>query len=318
MKKRYIASLFFFFQICLLAYIKRLPSLESKKNIFVISEILLCFLLGYLCFRQASKNSITAKSASQTLSRASVDSASQISALEQEKQNLHSTLLETTAIYENAQKELEQKREQTEELEKKVIHLEQAVKETFINKKTCLDSVQRITQEVQNLCLHIEQERRTHAIEVRALLGKDDKKSLKAEKATTPYSIAPTLSPFANALLTIYQCQKEIESNENKSWPSQEHYDLVRRAYFDRLKSIQSPLLSFSLSSSTESFCSPKFPNTVKQQDIVKIIEQYGSQLQALAPFEPFHLHHESLKVPSIAFKLSCKNLEDLVIVIPA
>ncbi len=301
-----------------------MPSFDQAKILFVSIEAVLCGIAGLLYLygrpKRYEKCSPISDKTSSSKPIAVLSSELQ-EKLQAEKKDLLAKLESMTGDITALQSSLQLENEKSIQFQKKLDEAEKKASLSCTNKKLYSHALLDLSVEIQKLCHQIEQDRKTHAVEIRALLGKEEKKvggPLLTTRAASSGILSPSISPIAAVFLLLLQCQKGFDKSEASSWPDAEHRDLIRRAFFDRLQQASHvPLAVFSLERPTELYVSPKFPQTLSSKDCREISEAFGQELRQLSSMEPLQLNAEYLQGMYVAFKVAGQNLDDLVVMVP-
>jgi hypothetical protein len=324
MKKFFLFSLFCVVQGFLFLWMRKMPSFAQAKVLFVSIEAAFCGISGlmYLYGRpqaQKIRSFLPMRTSTpQVIPMASSEIQVQ---LEAEKKELLAKLESVNENVATLQSKLQLQDEKSRTCQEKLAESEKKALQCGVNKKVYSQALLELSAEIQKLCSQIEQDRKTHSVEIRALLGKDDKRvgvsgSVSSSAATGV--IQPAIAPIAAVLLILLQCQKGFEKSGTSPWPDAEHRDLIRRAFFDRLQQAPHiPLAVFSLEMPAELYVSPKFPQALSSKNCTQIVETFGPQLRQLSPLEPFQVDAEGLLGTYVAFKVAWHNLDDLVVMVP-
>jgi hypothetical protein len=325
MKKFFLFSLFCVSQGFLFLWMRKMPSFGQAKILFALIEACFCGLAGLMyLFFCTRRREIRAPSIPITLTpQISGSLSSELQdKFENEKKELLVQLEDMSRGIVELQSKLKLENEKNEECLRKMEEAEKTASQSCSNKKLYIQALLELSIEIQKLCSQLEQDRKTHAIEIRALLGKDEKKlgvSLPPIPGATSGIIPSSIAPIAAVLLVLLQCQKGFDKSENSAWPDAEHRDLIRRAFFDRLhQAAHLPVVVFSLDRPTELYRSPSFPQALSSKDCIQIVETFGRQLRQLSSFEPFPVSLEHFSGMYIAFKVAWQNLDDLVVMVPS
>ncbi len=188
---------------------------------------------------------------------------------------------------------------------------------------SCTHVIQNLTSEVERLMAQLEQERRQHSVEVRALLRKETEqtaaqtKKKQGKSSPAMHKVAPL--PVPALLLLLSTCQKGLDLHVAHDWPDGEHRLLVRRKFFDTVHKMNSiPLAVVSLESPTEYFLSSKLPSTLSAAHVRAAVMEYKTSFSQLKRFEPYHVTDERLGGRWVAFRVAWENLDDLVALTPS
>jgi hypothetical protein len=302
--------LFFFFslaQAIILVYLKRHPNFSESKWTFLLLEAILIFatISWYLLSKPQPKPSQPVKKPLPV---------KQIPKQEPEKNtaelaSLQEAISHLTQAEESSKQRITELENERDMLKEKVVQEEVLRSQAVANIEQYGPLILNLSQELEKLTSHIEELKRQHDIEMRALLGK---KPRPPSKTTT---FRPPTSPLASTLLLLVQCHKGL-SLQNTAWPAQEHALLVRRKFFDLVSSYSSaPFAIVSLSSPSDYFLSPKLPNC-SVVNLHTLIGPHIKTLSQLRPFEPYFLTDK--ETPMVCFRIAWENLEDLIVLVPS
>jgi len=292
-------------QACLVLFLKRFDSFaDSKWTLVIFESILVAISLFWYLFAEGEVEERPQPPRPKERKEPPVEKI----VVDEEKKALEEAVgrLEETEIF--LRERLESEEGEKQEVREKLRNLEEDfVKEQNIRKHGC-QAIRKLSFELARLTYQIEQERREHAIELRALLRNDDP-LLKMKKSCVVPKVAMT--PLPAVLLMLATCQKSRE--RPGEWPSAEHRLLVRRKFFDVIKKHQtSPFAALSLDTSSDSFVSQKLD--VSSKDLFEVVSSYREDILRLENFEPFFLEDDRLEGEWTAFRLTWKNLQDIVI----
>ena len=228
-----------------------------------------------------------------TLEESEIFCKQRLESLEREKADLHAKLSEVEGNLIDAQKKTD----------------------------SCCQTVQSLTFEVDRILTQLEQERRAHSIEVRALLRKDNSEETETQtkKKQAKAALARVATPpLPSLLLLLSACQKGLDLHIAHDWPANEHRPLVRRKFFDLAqKMVTTPIAIVSLESPTEYYLSPKLPEGLEVNDIRTTILSYRETFEKLKRFEPYHIIDDRLQGRYVAFRTAWDNLEDFIVLAP-
>jgi len=170
----------------------------------------------------------------------------------------------------------------------------------------CREAIQELGFEIKKLTKQIGRERREHAIEIRALLRKEDDNTLKS-----PPVPKVAMSPLPAVVALLASCQKGLE--RPGEWPSQEHKVLVRRKFFDvARKAAVTPLVIASLEYPSDLFVSSKVTPALSEEEVFSLIDSKRNELSQLDHFEPYRFFDKDRQWT--AFRLTWENLDDIVL----
>lgn len=302
---------FFFSQAAVLIYLKKHPNFSESKWTLLLLETIVIFatISWYLLAKKPEK---LPKPFSKEPSIKEIPSP-QASTNTEEIVSLkeavsHLTQAETAS--KNRIQELEQERDG---LQEKLVQEEALHTEALANLEHYGPLICNLSVEIEKLTSHIEEIKRQHDIEIRALLGKEGKKARTPTKAPL---FRPPTSPLASTLLLLVQCHKGL-SLQNSTWPAQEHALLVRRKFFDLVASYSSvPYAILSLSSPSDYFLSPKLPEQFSLSTINTLIAPHTKTISTLRPFEPYFISDK--QCPFVTFRIAWENLDDLIVLVPS
>jgi hypothetical protein len=237
-------------------------------------------------------------------------------ALSKEISSLQEAISHLSQSEDSSKKRIEELEQERDSLGEKLLQEETLRAEAVANNDRYGPLIFSLSTEIENLSAHVEEIKKHHSIEIRALLGKDDKEGAKKPRTPTKaLALRPPISPLASALLLLVQCHKGI-SLQNASWPAHEHALLVRRKFFDLVSSYSSiPIAIVSLNAPSDYFISPKLPSECSVLNIHSLIAPHIKTLSSLHPFEPYFLSHE--KFPFVSFRIAWDNLDDLIALVP-
>jgi len=188
---------------------------------------------------------------------------------------------------------------------------------------SCCRTIQDLTFEIDRLLSQLDQERRQHSIEVRALLRKEGEDSSSEGRKKTGKSVPAVQkvasAPISTLLLLMSSCQKGLDLHVANDWPANEHRLLVRRKFFDLVQKMNgTPFAVVSLESPAEYFLSSKLPPSLSINQVRSSVLEYKDAFARLKRFEPYHFTDERIGGRWVAFRAAWDNLEDLITITPA
>lgn len=197
----------------------------------------------------------------------------------------------------------------------------QQVQQVQHSVETCCQTIQELTHELERVTSQMEQERRQHAIELRALLRKDDADGLASgKKLTKPLPVQRVaMNPLPTLLLLLSSCQKGLTSQEGADWPSGEHRLLVRRKFFDLAKKLGSSNMAvISFEHPVDCYLSPKISPLISVNDLLELMRTHKPSLDQLKRFEPYNFTDARLGGTTqwTAFRVAWENLDDLFTIV--
>jgi hypothetical protein len=310
--------LFFFFslaQAAVLVYLRKHPNFSECKWTFLLLETIIIFstISWYL---------LTKKTQTQPAQKVKKPLPVKQEPTEQPTRNteeiasLKEALSHLTQVEASSKKRIEELEQEKDSLKEKLLLEETLRAEAVANIEQYGPLVFTLSLEMEKLSSHIEEIKRHHDIEIRALLGREEKNGIKKTKIPSKTtSFRPATSPLASTLLLLIQCHKGL-SLQNTAWPAQEHSLLVRRKFFDLVSSYSStPFAIVSLTSPSDYFLSPKLPEECSILTINSLIAPHTKTLSSLRPFEPYFISDK--RFPCVSFRIAWDNLDDLLAIVP-
>lgn len=187
---------------------------------------------------------------------------------------------------------------------------------------SCCRIIQDLTFEIDRLTIQLEQERRQHSVEIRALLRKEGDEPLSGTKKKSGKSVPAVQKiaspPVPSLLLLLSACQKGLDLHVANDWPAGEHRVLVRRKFFDIVQKMNAtPLAVVSLEQPTEYFLSSKLPHNLSAAQVRTVVMEYKQVFSQLQRFEPYHVTDERIGGRWVAFRAAWDNLDDLITMTP-
>jgi len=310
-------SLLFFCacQIVIFLGIKRFNSFAESKWVLALLEIVLVVLTTFWYLFSKPKKGMGVKRAiaptTRYMGNQTQDEQKSKDLLQEplEKERGEQVCQEEVDIF--LQQRLEDDQVQIQEYREQLEKMDQRVLEEKRNRFACCQVIQELSCEVERLTKHIEQERREHSIELRALLRKEGMNICSHEAPSVVSKIA--MSPLPALLSLLAMCQKGLE--RPGEWPSGEHRLLVRRKFFDVVKKSQmASLFVCSLDFDSEYFLSSILSSQVSFEQLRAVVEKHKESLYALEPYEPYAFFDEEILGEWTAFRLSWENLDDIVV----
>ncbi len=329
-KSAHLCLIFFLLaQATIFSALKRYHSFAESKWIFVAAEgvLVMITIWWYLLAKPQIVPKRTLKPASPVAAPMSPplpdERDLQLKAHADEKVSLIENIrrLEETELFSKQRlSDLEQEKtglkERLQEAEGQLVEVQKTT-------DSCCHTIQDLTFEIDRLMVQLEQERRQHSIEVRALLRKEDEEVSLASKKKTGKT-APAIQkvaprPVPALLLLLSTCQKGLDLHLANDWPANEHRLLVRRKFFDVVQKMNStPFAVVSLEYPTEFFLSSKLPPSLSVNQLRSAVMEYKNSFASLKRFEPYHFTDERIGGRWVAFRIAWDNLEDLVTLTPS
>lgn len=295
MKKTSIFLLFFIFQIALLWYVGASSSAKDVRFVFVMGEALLCCTT--MLFYARLPRTIPQKVSVVPFKEEEQDEGmiEKNEELEQERKQFQEALKEQKAVIENLQKTVLQREEEKDACSALVsqyaVQIEEISSEVAFQKTAFFS----LAGEIEKLFCQLDTERKTHAIEIRALLGKEGKSEKKSHKEEM--RIPSSLSPLSVALILLSKHQEGT-------------------ILFESIKKCsQIPSAIVSLSKKHESYISEKFSSLGDVSQLESLCAEKRTQLEKLPFLEPYQFFYD--KNSCIAFRICLKDVEDSILIVP-
>ncbi len=208
--------------------------------------------------------------------------------------------------------------QEKESLQKALTDTSERTKQMQQSVQTCCQTIQEMACELERISSQMEQERRQHAIELRALLRKDDGDSIFSKKKPIKQPVVPSIAMNAlpSMLLLLSSCQKGLTTQEAQDWPSGEHRLLVRRKFFDLAKKLSTPSMAIlSFDHPVDCYLSPKLTSRVSVNELLDLMRTHKPALDGLNQFEPYTFTDARLGGTAVwtAFRVAWENLDDLI-----
>ena len=313
-------------QATIIAFLKRYHSFSESKWVFVGAEALLVMItvVWYLMSKpQVSPRRSQKPPSPPVVQPKSDDKDLQLKALFDEKANLaeHVRRLEETDLF--SKQRLSDLEQEKIALKERLSQAEGRLVEVQKTTDSCCRTIQDLTFEIDRLMSQVDQERRQHSIEVRALLRNDAEEGSSATKKkvskTVPAVQKLSSSPVPALMLLMYTCQKGLDLRLANDWPASEHRLLVRRKFFDVVQKMNAtPFAVVSLENPTDYFLSSKLPPDLSIGQVRAAVMEYKATFAQLKRFEPYHVTDERLGGRWVAFRTAWDNLEDLIALTPS
>ena len=213
---------------------------------------------------------------------------------------------------------IENLEQEKKNLQAKLSETEQALLDIQKKGDSSHHIIQSLASEIERLLSQLESERRTHSIEIRTFLQKEEPPDVVQKKQAKAVPLRAAASPLPSLLLLLASCQRGLNAQLENSWPANEHRPLVRRKFFDMVqKMAATPLAVVSLDSPTEYYLSPKLPEGLDVNTIREAVLARRSLFESLKQFEPFCIVDGRMKGQYTAFRIASENLNDLVAMVP-
>jgi hypothetical protein len=302
----FLCAIFVVAQLAIFFVVKRNPSFAEAKWLLVYLEALVVLLTTglYLGTRPSGKK---IEAPAPVVVK---EIPSQVPALQQKIAELQQTIqrLEEASLF--SKQHAEGLKEEKSALEKKHQTVNLKLEEVNETVQACCDSIRELGGDFERVISQLEHERKQHAIEVRALLGKNYSPSREEKKV-----VKIALSPLPCALMLLLSCQKALEHG-----PSEEATAAFsRRKCFDIARQFgTSSVALISLQNPTEYFLSPKLSQLVSLEDLLSVIETHKESFENLQTFQPYLFSDKKIGEDRwTAFRLSHPHVNDLVVVVP-
>lgn len=309
-------------------FLKKHPSFAEAKWTFVAAESLLVTITIWWYLMSKPKIPVrapqrVAQQAMPVCQPKQDERDLQLKAFADEKNSLLEKVkrLEETELFSKQRaSDLEQEKNT---LKERLSQAEARLVEVQKTTDSCCHTIQDLAFEIDRLMSQLEQERRQHSIEVRALLRKESDEPVAATKkktSKTPPAVQKiATSPVPALMLLMSTCQKGLDLRVANDWPANEHRLLVRRKFFDIVQKMNgTPFAVVSLEYPTEYFLSSKLPSTLSITQVQSTVMEYKNIFGQLKRFEPYHFTDEKLGGRWVAFRLAWENLDDLITLTPS
>lgn len=153
--------------------------------------------------------------------------------------------------------------------------------------------IHTLSNEIERVSEYIEEIKRQHALEIRVLLGKEEK-SKKKESILSPTAFRVSSSPLVSALHLLSRIHTGLTLQEKVHWPAAEHSLLVRRKIFDVASTYSTtPFALLSSQNLSDSFLSQKLSMTTSLQKLQTFLSAHIEDLTKSPPFSPFFFDEE-------------------------
>lgn len=310
--------LFLFFsisQVFVLFYLRKHPDFSESKWTLLLLETIVIFatISWYLLAKKTPPISAPPTRKPQIIKEPPKEQSTQNI---EELASLQEAVSHLTQAEESSKKRIEEIEHERDLLQQKLIQEEALRAEAVANIEQYGPLIFNLSLEMEKLSSHIEEIKRQHDIEIRALLGKEERAgSKKTRTSSKAPSFRPATSPLASTLLLLVQCHKGL-CMENNTWPAQEHSLLIRRKFFDLVATYSStPFAILSLTSASEYSLSPKLPEEISITNLHALIAPHTKTLSTLRPFEPYFI--SDTQHPWVSFRIAWENLDDLIVLVP-
>ena len=318
-KNSFLVFIFFLIaQGTLFVALRRYQSFAESKGMLAASEAVLVCLTAwlYLASKPTTKKTRVVSQPSTPQEPPKV-----VDAPSQEKKELEENLARYREGELFSKQRIGDLEQEKASLQKGLTDTTQQVKQTQQSVETCCQTIQELSYELERVSSQMEQERRQHAIELRALLRKDDGDSIFSKKKLTKQPPVPRIAMNAlpSLLLLLSSCQKGLTTQEAQDWPSGEHRLLVRRKFFDLAKKLTAPNMAIlSFDHPVDCYLSPKFATFISVNDLLELMRSHKPSLDILKRFEPYTFTDPRLGGTTVwtAFRVAWENLDDLITIV--
>jgi hypothetical protein len=287
-------------QAAVFLFIKTHPSFTDSKWMFLLFESIIVFITVflYLCLRKSRPTS------RQKSPHFSQQAGVQVAVEQSKKEDVE----EIAALKMSLQQAMQEKEEvlqrianllsENEQIAQKLLHEEERVHDMHMSAMKQVPFIQRISNEIEKVAEYLDEIKRQHALEIRVLLGKEEKKKKEDKIAATPQVFRLPSSPLVSALHLLSRIHAGLSLQEGAHWPASEHSLLVRRKIFDVASAYPTtPFALISFKTPADSFLSPKIPAEMSLQRLHDLLSSHMTEIEPLPPFSPFFVEEERISL---------------------
>lgn len=300
-------------QAAVLFFIKKHPSFAESKWMFFLLEsgVVFVTMIFYIYFRKTEPKQESVASSLQKVPEKITEEKSKKEDRE-EIFALKSSLQQVNQEKEALLSRIEDLVNENEVVCQKLLHEEDLRQDIQKNTMRHAPFIRTLSNEIEKISEYIEEIKRQHALEIRVLLGKEEKNK-KKESALPRAAFRVSSSPIASALHLLSRIHTGLALQEKANWPAAEHALLVRRKIFDiALTYSTTPFAILSSQSPSDSFLSEKILEITSLQKLTSFLSLRGEECAKNPPFYPFFFEEEN--VSWIVFHI----MDDLFFFIPS